>query len=771
MTAAIAVVSVAAGIWWAAQPSFHQALWHALPGSETGAMSGVLSESGQPTGGVVNSWPLRVAALLMVFVGALRLGCAVWSAAAVTLALAFSASFLGWSMMVPGTLEAGTPVGRLVELAGRLAADLGIPGTVLLGVGFLTLTARLRSVVFLMGWTVVACVWALVASGPDRWAPVVLASIPAWWVVAVGIQSLSAYAHSRAKRGVMVLVLALPVMSLGAHASSVAQVRGASAFVDQYLDRLATMVPADAVVVTEGGLIDQRLMVHHAWQGTRAVRRVPRDPARIAAALREGRTVVAFAGARRHLRELGFRVQTLDSVGVPMSIPELLATVPTGWIVALAATPQFALTVRPDSGPTFAALGGTQNLFGQFRWHYGLVGVKGQAGGAIERGSVTDIDAVVKAGEPLSSRVRAPAAIAVRTVGGRAVVEHRGVTVASSATGIALVVVSPSGTLEAAYAPEFDRGVRILVDPPSLRAGLVTGREPCVDLVSATWSDVSAAARLASLGSVLEPGQSVTMYFGADHPLTPRPAVLDGADLVVPAVERFDAVDSGNGEALRGRMSSDGLGGESQRVLTTHRHVYRVDTTADPTGRRVLALRLGGLVSVAFARLSTSAVDHPVGVCTAMRREIDSSDLDLERDDLFLHGWAGVERAEQKPFRWTRAPRAQVVLPLRRPGPRVVSINATPLDGADMMVTLWVNGTPLGSVPAEASLHEYRWTVPATYWRVGMNSMRVGVSKLARPKDFGITDDDRLLGLAVERIRVRPVSETESRDPAAARRQ
>jgi hypothetical protein len=95
------------------------------------------------------------------------------------------------------------------------------------------------------------------------------------------------------------------------------------------------------------------------------------------------------------------------------------------------------------------------------------------------------------------------------------------------------------------------------------------------------------------------------------------------------------------------------------------------------------------------------------------------------------------------------------VLPLRRRGPRVVSIRARPLDSTDMTVTMWVNGVPLEAVPAEPSLHEYRWTVPKAYWRVGMNRLQVGVSKLARPIDRGIAHDDRLLGLAVDRIRVR----------------
>ena len=242
---------------------------------------------------------------------------------------------------------------RLSDVAGLLMADFGVLGVALLVIGCIRLAARHDRLVLLAGGAVGAGAWALVWSAPAWQDALPLAFAPLWLLVGVGMRWVVALAETRAARlGAAALVVLLPAMSLTAHFEVGARARGASAFTDRYLDHLEAVVPSGAVILAEGGLLDRRLAERVDRQPETAFGRSPQTPAGVAQALRESRAVVGFAGAREHLRALGFRFETIRSAGVLMSVGEFLATVPDGWIVGGAARPQVFRCGPPNQRPT-----------------------------------------------------------------------------------------------------------------------------------------------------------------------------------------------------------------------------------------------------------------------------------------------------------------------------------------------------------------------------------------------------------------------------------
>jgi len=646
-------------------------------------------------------------------------------------------------------VEAGD---RLGLVAGLLMADFGILGLTFLTLGILRLTARPHRFVLLAGGAAGMVAWALVWSAPAWRGSLLLAFAPLWLVAASGMELLGSLAKTRATRtGAAILIGGLPIMNMAAHFDVGARAEAASAFTDRYIEQLRTVLPAGALILAEGGLLDRRLATHAVRRPDRAFARIPQTPRELVRALQESRPVVGFASARENLRALGFRFETIDSAGVLMSVPEFIASVPDGWIVAVAAGPEFFQSVLPEARATFASLGGTQDLFGRSKGHYGLIGVKGARNVRAERSDRNAVELRVRAAEPLDSYVRSPVALRVRGFDQGAIVEYRGRVVASSGTGIALAVISPSGVLEAVYDDGLGRDRKVLVNPRTLRPGVLTGREPCVEAQPEVWTDVSNIASRASIGALTAPRQNLAIYVAGDHPLSPHQAVLRRPTGPALAVRAFDTSLTSDLTTLRRLLGSDGLAATAPQFLA-QAFVYRIRVRAAPTGRQQLALRLAGFATLAFARVAGGSPGAPLNICSAMSAEV-GSDVDLERSDLFVFGWDAVEGAETTRFRWTTEPHAEMLLPMARPEALTLAFDAWPLV-AGTTLEVRVNETLLAPVRLESARREYRWDVPAESWRTGMNQVWLNVSKLARPSDLDGGRDDRLLGLAVAHIRL-----------------
>ncbi len=633
---------------------------------------------------------------------------------------------------------------RLTTAASALVSDFGILGLGLLVAGAIALVLdRARWLGAAAVWSLALGTWALASAAPDWQAAMLPATAPLWLVVASGMRWASQPEAGRGRRrAAIALVVLLPALNLATNYRQAGRARAGRDFVQRYVAGLERLEPGAPT----------------RWSASQAVDTAFSVPP----------GTMALEGAQATLAQLGFRFAPVAGAGVAMTLDEFLSTVPGGWIVALATGDRFALGVRPG-GPTFAAIGGTVDLFEVRRNRYLIVGVRGRTDQVIERVSWEPAEVALQAGDALGTALRLPGPIRVVSAENGAFVEYHGRRVASSRTGVALAVVTPSGELAGAHGVEVDDDLRILVDPPSLSAGIASGREPCVDVSPGRWTDVSRLAALASLGGVLSAGQSALVYLGHARPLTPR--LVDVGHPGVPSldVRAYELADPASATALEASRRSDGV--DAATDLATYPFVYRVEAVSGTAGRTQLALGLGGFAAAAWARVTPADGADPVAVCAAMRgrktmfAEWPSTDrapeeLDLGDDSLFVSGWHRLERAGPLDFRWTSSHTAEVLVPVARQSPVMLEIEAASAHPAGTSMQVRVNDADLDRVDLRPDRQVYRWDLPAEAWRVGLNRVQITAADVIRPADLGMSDDERPLGVAISRLRLVP------RDPA-----
>ncbi|MEZ5319788.1 MAG: hypothetical protein R2752_20470 [Vicinamibacterales bacterium] len=657
--------------------------------------------------------------------------------------------------------------GRALAAGGLLVSDFGILGIVFLAAGTIALAVRdRRALVLLAGWPVGAAVGSLLWAAPD-WRTTALPALAAAWLGAgLGMQWLIDWAGRR--RGVaLALVILLPVMSVPGHYQVGARARTARHFVAAHLTALRALLPAGPVVIAEGGAVDRIVAGWNVEASADVWPRVAQDPARLDALRASGRPIVAFAGARANLEALGFRFAPLTRAGVPMTPDALVATVPEGWIVAVATGSRFGQWMPPTGKrPAFEAIGGRTSTFGT-RGRYALIGVRSHPSRAREEFG-NQATAEVDTGDDADAAFRWPATIRAISdeTGGR--IEYGGRVVARTTTGLALVVVSSTGALAGAFASEFDDGLHLRISPSAFAPARLEGREPCV-VVGERWTDIARVTGLASLGALIDPGRRTTVWLAGPNRLFPRFLPLRRAfepDLVQ---RRFTGgLPDDDGPGLADMLAEDDVAGAAAAAIRAAPYALRLETAA-ASGRSMLALRLGGSAPIAVARLEGDGSRPPadgesgpadtVRICSAMRGIGLFADVATTREtvplgdaDLFAYGWDRLEYQGARRRRWTRVPRAELLVPLARTMSLDVEIEIEAAGRPGTVATLAVNDAFTASLTLEAGVRVYRWSVPAEAWRIGMNRLTLGTSALVRPSDVSDSRDDRELGLSVSGV-------------------
>ena len=69
-------------------------------------------------------------------------------------------------------------------------------------------------------------------------------------------------------------------------------------------------------------------------------------------------------------------------------------------------------------------------------------------------------------------------------------------------------------------------------------------------------------------------------------------------------------------------------------------------------------------------------------------------------------------------------------------------------------LTLEINGAPQPALTVPVAWTVVEQTVPVTAWRAGVNRVVLRFARATRPRDVGVSGDDRLLSAAVDYIRV-----------------
>ena len=664
------------------------------------------------------------------------------------------------------------PITTQLSVAGRLlTAEFGLLGVGLLVAGITTLVRDEPRAAMLFGVSTIAVIgWALIAGSPGLRASLPVAFLLMWPLVGVGMSWLTSICVTRASRAfAFAVLLILPASTLFVHFNSISRAERSSQ--SHYFDRVFEALPEKTAIVAESDDFDRALTYAGYARRDGSVLRVPRDPAQITRVHRLGFSVFASDGGRAWLERLGLGFASVRPESVPMTLSRYLETIPRGAIVAAAAGPGLTRAIEPSETRAFGGIGGTADLFGGRQSFYGIVGVRNTRRGIVERLDTVPVDLQLAAGDPIGvAPVRAMVTLRIRSdeQGGR--IDVNGQPVAHTRTGLALVVLSPDGRLLDTHAIEYAGSLRVPVRPGGPSLARLYGWEPCREVGSKSWVDMSAPAAGGRVGVLFGSAKAtaeVVIYWAGNHPLRPRVDAQPGWRPVDAEVESFRTVEPGAVESLRRGLGRDRFPDHSR--LDEYAHVYRLHIHARDLGQRLLSVSLDGFPDRAFARVEQQ--EDPAAslrFCGALSgieplladNDASSSTTDVALDNslLFPYGWHGVERDGPTRFRWTAAPEAEVVVEVARTGHTRVQIEASFVGAStttvDPTLSLQVNEVTLSAHAMRPGTQVYSWLVPADVWKVGANRFRLGVSHLVIPAEVSQSQDERLLGAAVRMIRL-----------------
>jgi hypothetical protein len=278
--------------------------------------------------------------------------------------------------------------------------------------------------------------------------------------------------------------------------------------------------------------------------------------------------------------------------------------------------------------------------------------------------------------------------------------------------------------------------------------GLWSGQEVPPD----GWTDVSSTMHSGSLMVRVPPGSTAVMYAGDDTPLFPRviDRSSDGARIEIQAFDHKPG-------SLGARMAADGA---SRAGLENYANTYRIEMRAPESAPASVLVALGGIPTMAIARATLRPAADAASVFSidtaGLLRTPDavSEVLLMARDDqaqLTGHGWSAVDHDPVGPYRWMTGREARLLLPIARPAPRVIRMQAMlESAGAPATVRVRVNRTELPGQALRAGWAAYEWSLPPGATEPGTNEVAVIVEGL--PARTGATAAAR--EVAVSDVRV-----------------
>lgn len=560
-----------------------------------------------------------------------------------------------------------------------LSAEFGLVGVGLVLAGVTKLVVDRPRLALLFGLSTPAVmIWAVVAPFPSLRASLVAPVLLMWLLVGVGVSWLMRNTLTRWSRALAVaVVLVLPASTLFTTFTATASAERASR--SHFFTGLFDVLPEKTAMVAENDPFDRALTVAGRARRAASVTRVPREPVPLERLRRAGYSVVAGPSGRAWLELLGLGFERVQPE-VPVTLPRYLDTIPPGSLVAAAGGLGLTGGVDASDTRTFGAIGGTADLFGSRQSFYGIVGVKNARRGIVERLQTDPVDLQLAAGDPVGAvAVRVPVSLRISSdhSGGR--IEVNGQLVADTRTGLALVVVSPDGRLLDTHAFEYAGSLRIPMRPAGPSLARMYAAEPCREVGSESWVDVSepgAAGRLGGLFGSGHASEELVIYFAGAHALEPRVDSQTGRPFDV-EVAPFQTAEPGAAESLRRVLERDRFPDDGR--LSRHAHVYRLGVRAGDAGPRALAVRLTGFPDQAFARVEGPGDGAArLRLCGAFSGSepllaggVTSAALSGEAFDnhlVFPYGWHGVELDGRTRFRWMAAREAELVVEVARTG-------------------------------------------------------------------------------------------------------
>ena len=642
---------------------------------------------------------------------------------------------------------------RLVNLVSVTVASLGGLGSLLAVVGLVTLWRRRDGHGLAWAWLAALltfCVWTPSAA-QDGYR---VAGLLSWLLVGVGLDwCWRSSGQIGAQIGTAMLGLFLTVAGVSAQQARVPWATPLSA--ETYADRLAQAVSAGSRWLAEDTGFDRALAT--AGVGSSAVARMPLDEEVLRRIYDGVSPVIAFAGARDLLQGYGAQFATVPITPARVSVRRLLERLPRGSVVAIAGGPGLNQSVGADEGGPFTPVGGTAEFWREEGPFFGLVGVAHLDGIPLERRSNDAVRLVLDVGESIGTfPVRAMSAVGVTADPTGVQVELHGRVVASAERGIALAAVAPDGALLIALDDELESGLEIPVVGVDPVVAQLTGWEPCRTLPSGLWVDVAEAAASGGLGGRLPSVDGrLRLYTSArtDRALRigpPESATVVSARSLLLDPERPDDVGL--------QLEADGVPDVSVIIGAP------VVQQFEARGPGPVVVDFGEAPAFAYARYDGPRSEHPeMDVCGLVSGEprFDvggprQSSVPMADLDVLGWGWHGLERDGRGRFRWSNGTETELLIQLVRVGVVRVVVEASAavvdLTDAPVTLTLVVNGAALEPVLMTRDVQTYAWQAPAAIWKTGMNRVGLRVSEAVSPAELGLSDDQRLLGMALRRL-------------------
>jgi hypothetical protein len=188
----------------------------------------------------------------------------------------------------------------------------------------------------------------------------------------------------------------------------------------------------------------------------------------------------------------------------------------------------------------------------------------------------------------------------------------------------------------------------------------------------------------------------------------------------------FRRDDPAHREAWAASAVSDHL---AAGALESFASVQRIEIAGGAAARGTLltSLDLSGVPSVLLGRSLDAR--RPATICPAPRGAL-FADPAIRRESIggrrssFGDGWDPAERRQGVTTRRLARPEGEVLVSLARAMPIDVVLSVIP-DGTGGTITLRINGTAIDTTPLRTDAALYRWTVPASLWKAGVNQVVV----------------------------------------------
>ncbi len=657
-----------------------------------------------------------------------------------------------WAMAL-GEWRLAAAGDRLVGLVTVTVGSLGGLGSLLALVGLVALWRRRAG--HGLAWAWIAALLAF-----SVWTPSAAqdgyraAGLLSWLLVGVGLDwCWRSSAHTGARIGTAMLGLFLAVSGVATQRARIPW--GAPLSAETYAHRLGQAVPIGSRWLAEQTAFDRALAT--AGIGPSAVARMPLDANVLRRVYDDVQPVIAFAGARDLLQGRGAQFATVPIAPARVSLRRLLEGLPRGSVVAIAGGPGLRRAVAADAGGLFAPVGGTDEFFQEEGAFYGLIGVADLAGAPLERRSDDAVQLGLEVGESIGTfPVRSMSVLGVRADSTGVQVELDGQAVASAQNGLALAAVAPDGALLIALGEELELGLEVPVLGADPVVAQLTGWEPCLRLPSGLWVDVTEAGASGGLGGRLPSVDGrLRLYTSAR---TDRALRIGPPERATVASVRSLLLDPERPDDVVRQLEADGVPDASVIVGVPVVRQFEV------RGPGPIVVDFGEAPAFAYARYDGPRSEHPeMDVCGLVSGEprFDvggprQSSVPMADLDVLGWGWHGLERDGRGRFRWSNGTETELLIQLVRVGVVRVVVEASAavvdLTDAPVTLTLVVNGAALEPVLMTRDVQTYAWQAPAAIWKTGMNRVGLRVSEAVSPAELGLSDDQRLLGMALRRL-------------------